>query len=565
MMIMRSVNNPSTQIEESSSHSSNNKNKHQLYPQYHYLPILALFFTSALSTTFMGLNQKTHKEMEHPIIYALFCLEVAAIYVLYMLISKIAIIAVDCIEHRSGITALSPYERIIEQHIEWGEDDYDEKINEASALVNHNLSNNILISQTSFSNDNDENNDNQSQRQHLDHNNNNNNNPVSILFARGIHREALISSMYLGGSGCFLALPALSFWNISQTCAFLFSLTAIAFFGEHTKLVEFAPNQDKARVLREMKHIRWLLYFALTVFILCIMMKDNKDLLIQLQEDNNMIMMQYSNQNITTSENNKNQIISTQHIYESGSIIMLILAFVSPMLLRLSLPHAVVRSTSLMSPSQVLEAALPVSCLHAILVLGWYGGTIPPIGIDLKTKNLPLFFPMLLICPFCQVIILAFILRGFRQRQTLPTIIILTFTAFIMQQIFGHTHMKAREDWTLFSIGLCVLGISAFLIYTKRQATGEFIKFSSNQNNNSVKSKKKNSSVHHNNNTNITTNNITTNSNKQQEKNDCDYDDTEAQNTTNSNTINLNEINLDDDLDDEELPIENVDDEEKRY
>jgi hypothetical protein len=385
--------------------------------EHPHLPILALLFITALSSVFMGLNHATHQEAEHPIVYALFCIEVAAIYVLYMVISRIAVLAIDCIEHRSigfSSTSASPYERVIEQHIEvWGDE--------------HDLETDTTPSAQS---------------------------PISVLFARGIHREALISSMYLGGSGCFLALPALSFWNVSQTCAFLLALVAIAFFSEHTKLVEFAPNQDKAKVLRDLRYLRWLTYGTTTGFILGIMLKDTRDVVV-------LLLHPMMNHTAHTA---------LQQPYDSGSIIMLILAFVSPLLLRLSLPHAIVRRTSLMSPSQALEAALPVSCLHAILVLGWYGGTTPPMGIDLSTKFLPLFVPMAILCPFCQVVMLAFILRGFRQCQTLPTIVILACTAYINQQIFS-TRMRTEIDYVLLSLGLCCLCSSALLVFAKHKAT----------------------------------------------------------------------------------------------
>ncbi len=412
--------------------------------QQKHLPILALLFTVALSTTFMGLNKRTHTEAEYPILYAMFCLHVTTVYVLYMLISRIAILALNCIEHRysrsggTGSTALSPYERVMEEHLEWGADDEEEE----AALHPQ---------------------DSSPARPE--------NNPVSILFARGIHREALISSMYLGGSGCFLALPALSFWNISQSCAFLLSLIGIAFFGEHTKLVEFAPNQDKAKVLRELRHLRWLLYATTLTFILCLFYKDNRDAFDQ------AFQQFYNEQQLQHTLHNTNHSVlasapsSTPRFYDGGSIIMLILALVSPLLLRLSLPHAVIRSTSLMSPSQVLEAALPVSCLHAVLVLGWYSGTPPPLGINVETKWLGVFIPMLILCPFCQVVILAFILRGFRHRQTMPNVIILAFTTFIMQEIFGQSQMKASMDWYLLIMACIILIFSGALLLAKHMAT----------------------------------------------------------------------------------------------
>jgi hypothetical protein len=147
---------------------------------------------------------------------------------------------------------------------------------------------------------------------------------------------------------------------------------------------------------------------------------------------------------------------------------MLLLAAASPILLRLALPptsqHIKNRPT-LMSPSQVLEAALPVSCLHAVLVLGWYS---PPLLLDIQDRFLPIFIPMMILCPFCQVIILAFILRGFRQRQTLPTVVVLAFTAFIVQQIFG-SRLTEQSDWILLGLCILVLVLSTALILVRRR------------------------------------------------------------------------------------------------
>ena len=380
-------------------------------PLQQHIPVLALICTTALSTCFMGLNKGRHQVSEYPILYAVFCLEVAAVYVLYMLISRIASLALNCIEQRSSSRS-SPYDRVMEEHhLEWGELEDDGVMPKENPVV-------------------------------------------SILFARGIHREALISSMYLGGSGCFLALPALSFWNVSQTCAFLLALTAIAFFSEHTKLSEFAPNQDKATVLRQMRYVRWLLYAATTIFLLHMLAKDNQDSLHEL------LIVQNSTALIYTGAYDSNE----------GGPVMLILAFASPLLLRLALPQmTVLQRPSLMSPSQVLEAALPVSCLHAVLVLGWY--STPPLGLNVQTKFLPLFIPMLLICPFCQVIILAFILRGFRQKQTMGNVVVLALVTFIMQQIFGHTRMKTHSDWALLFMAILILIAGATLLVIKHTAT----------------------------------------------------------------------------------------------
>jgi hypothetical protein len=220
----------------------------------HQLPILALLFTVGLSTTLTSLN-RNQPAQDQPIMHALFTVEVAIMYALYMLISRILALALSCIEP-------SQPKKEEEEHLVW--DDLEEEGPPARGVI---------------------------------------------------HREALISSMYLGGSGCFLALPALSFWDLSVTCMLLLSLTCIGLWGEDSKHAELAPNQDKAAVLLNLLRFRRVLYMILLILILLILGKD-------------------------------------MHLREpQGWPIMFLLAFISPLLLRLALPKTSV--STVMAPSQV--------------------------------------------------------------------------------------------------------------------------------------------------------------------------------------------------------------------
>ena len=344
-----------------------------------WLPFVALSFAIALSTTFTSLNRRQvlHNK-EQPILNAIFCLEAAAIYIIYMVVSRIVSLALSCIEQSHPIPHHTYYEtRQEDLHhlIHEDDEDDDELLWDEPPPPHH---------QT-----------------------------LLYYYARGIHREALISSMYLGGSGCFLALPALSFWDLSITAMLLLSLAFIALVAEHTKPVDFHPNQDKATVLLHLRRFRWWLYTLTFLLLLGLLYKDNQKEWLP---------------NATPPPDQS-----------SRRPIMLFLALVSPFLLRQAIPPSRKKQQpqSLMTPSQVLEAALPVSCLQAVLVLGWDTPSSEPYLQDtlFQDKPLALFIPMLALCPFCQVAILAFILRGFRQKQTLPLVIALTLTAVIVQQV----------------------------------------------------------------------------------------------------------------------------------
>ena len=66
-----------------------------------YLPILALAFTVALSTSLTSLNRyQIINAKEQPILNAMFCIEAAIMYILYMIVSRILALALTCIEHQ---------------------------------------------------------------------------------------------------------------------------------------------------------------------------------------------------------------------------------------------------------------------------------------------------------------------------------------------------------------------------------------------------------------------------------------------------------------------------------
>jgi len=411
--------------------TDNPTNESTISIMHDYLPMLALVFTMALNATLASLNRNQIIETrEQYIINAIFCLAAGTIYVLYMMVSRILCLALACIEHKSYhyFTSPSSYYESVKYHQNNYDEDQEDEVDDLLITEDQ-----PIVATAPY---------------------------VSLLYAQGIHREALISSMYLGGSGCFLALPSLSFWDISTTCMLLLSLTIIGFTLETTKHSEFMPNQDKATVLKWLRRFRWLIYAMLVMVILGVLFKDNPHVL-------NYYLLSKKALNNTSAS-----ITMMQYTNNRMWSIALLLAFVSPMLLRLALPQAerVNRklTPSLMSPSQVMEAALPVSCLHAVLVLSWYSSEVSIFDIGrnslFKDKNLFTFIPMLVICPFCQAVILAFILRGFRKKQTLPTVIIMTITAFIVQQVFDYRLVSA-SDWFLFAILIKLVLLCLYFLY----------------------------------------------------------------------------------------------------
>jgi hypothetical protein len=271
------------------------------------LPIIALTCTIALSASLTSLNRNFIREKsQYQIIFtSFFCLEAAILYLVYMIISRMLSFFLSYIETKSTYT---PYDTIEE----------DEEENPSEALL-----------------------------------------PVKKMGFHSGHREALISSMYLGGAGAFLALPALCFWDFSITASFLSSLTLIALFNDHTKHKEFTPNQDKCQVLTHIKIFRWLLYGLVLGIILGVAFQDSYSY---------YYYYYYISLHNTPAPMDNHTILVSERPWP-----MMMLSFSSPLLIRMgTINPRTVAHNIIMSPSQSLEAGLPVSAILSILILCWY-------------------------------------------------------------------------------------------------------------------------------------------------------------------------------------------------
>jgi hypothetical protein len=78
------------------------------------------------------------------------------------------------------------------------------------------------------------------------------------------------------------------------------------------------------------------------------------------------------------------------------------------------------------------------------------------------------FIPMLVLCPSCLAAVLAFILRGFRNKQTLGVVVPLATTCIVVQQIMDRK-MKNSGDWALVGGAAAVLLLSLlFVLYRQK-------------------------------------------------------------------------------------------------
>lgn len=382
----------------------------------HYLSLLGLVCTIVLSAALTSINRKLVLQQlpQQSILAAVFCIEAAAIYALYMIISRmlsfvLSYIEVDRQHDRGGYMASYYYDYLEEEE----EGTPSTKESSPFFLRHYHESPLFFSSRPGFNNG---------------------------------HREALISSMYLGGAGAFLALPALCFWDFSISASFLLSLALIAFFSDHTKQKDFAPNQDKLHVLTLTKRFRWLLYGTVFAVILGIAFQDSYYLLYS-----------YAPQANRTAE------IAVGVAAERPWPTML-LSFCSPLLMRMgTINPRTIAHKIIMSPSQSLEAGLPISTLLAILVLCWYS-PLDRALVQASTTELTMqaFVPMLVLCPSCMAAVLAFILRGFHKKQTLSVVVPLTAACVAVQQAVERK-MRARGDWLL--VGGTALILSFSLLF----------------------------------------------------------------------------------------------------
>lgn len=169
----------------------------------------------------------------------------------------------------------------------------------------------------------------------------------ALLSRAGVPREVVISSMYMGGSGAFLAIQPLCMWEIDCSCAFIFALLCISAFTEYTR---------SRRLL--------LCSISLTLILALV--------LIFLSSSTTANTTFNLNTNNITSHHGYNNNINSNIYAAAWMWPRLLLAVASPLLLRAGGGGAGSAFYHSMTSSETLETGLPVSVLLAILVLCWY-------------------------------------------------------------------------------------------------------------------------------------------------------------------------------------------------
>ncbi len=286
-----------------------------------------------------------------------------------------------------------------------------------------------------------------------------------IVQSQRLPRNVVISSMYLGGSGAFLAIPALCMWDFTISAFFIGSMTILSVIDFGKIVSEFQPNVDTGSAVTNLKAIRYALHVAVMATISSVIFLDS-------------IMSEQQSTIVFTNNNNNNN--NNNHYYHTGNNSennnnlhywggeigvglflrwpLVLLAASSPVLLRAG-GGGVGPFMHSLPPSQTLETGLPVSTLLAILVICWYSPLestlLLPSVEQFKNIHLATFIPMMVLGPSLISASLAFVLRGFRNRSACTTAIILTCALVVKQQIHPSRRLSSRGDFV--AIFLCVV------------------------------------------------------------------------------------------------------------
>jgi len=307
------------------------------------------------------------------------------------------------------------------------------------------------------------------------HNNNNNfddNHEHQYIFIHGkrrqvvhhfnrkkmLSRNVVISSMYLGGSGAYLAIPPLCMWDPTVSSSFICCLLILSVIDGGKLISEFKPNIDTGQTITNLKITKYLIHVAVLATICTVIWLDS----------NNFGEFFYHNNNngtIIVDHNNHNK-----HNSNAGGGIsiflrwpLVILAASSPLLMRAG-GGGVGPFMHSIPPSQTLETGLPVSILLSILVICWYS----PLENPLLTKltNMATVLPMFILCPLLISGALVFVLRGFKNRSCLYSSLLLTTILVVRQQITRK--LKDRLDWVALSLCIFSLTLTLFFLLYKQ-------------------------------------------------------------------------------------------------
>lgn len=275
-------------------------------------------------------------------------------------------------------------------------------------------------------------------------------------------RSVVISSMYLGGSGAFLAIPALCMWDFTVSSFFIGSMTVLSIIDFDKIVSDFRPNIDTGQAVTNLKIIRYCLHLAILATISSVVFLDS------LVGDDSIV---FGHLPVHGSNGSGETFISSDGIGLFLRWPLILLAASSPVLLRAG-GGGVGPFMHSLPPSQTLETGLPVSILLAILVICWYSpleNTLLPSIKQFNGIHLATFIPMMVLGPSFISAALAFVLRGFKNRSSCTTAIILSCILVVRQQIHHSRRMRSGSDCAAVALCTLMLGVHVYFVVYKRK------------------------------------------------------------------------------------------------
>ena len=377
------------------------------------------------------------------VVSSIFCISAGVLYGIYMILSRLLSLVLSYAEKRSIVT--SHYysdlsyddQRLLDSDNEEDEDDYDE--DDYGYNTNNNEDNHehqyIFI---------------HGKRRQVVHHFNR---------KKMLSRNVVISSMYLGGSGAYLAIPPLCMWDPTVSSSFIFCLLILSVIDGGKLISEFKPNIDTGQTITNLKITKYLIHVAVLATICTVIWLDSNNFgeFFYHNNNNGTIIVDHNNHN----KHNSNAGGGGISIFLRWPLV--ILAASSPLLLRAG-GGGVGPFMHSIPPSQTLETGLPVSILLSILVICWYS----PLENPLLTKltNMATVLPMFILCPLLISGALVFVLRGFKNRSCLYSSLLLTTILVVRQQITRK--LKDRLDWVALSLCIFSLTLTLFFLLYKQ-------------------------------------------------------------------------------------------------
>lgn len=281
-----------------------------------------------------------------------------------------------------------------------------------------------------------------------------------------IPRAIIISSMYLGGSGAYLAILPLCMWDFTMSASFVLSLVVISCVDAKRTPNEFKPNVDTVAAIRNLRLLRFFYHLFAIVSVVLIIWIDTKEEIIYY-----MIPM-LNAPSIQIFLANQTAVSPPTFVLEGQTGLafkwpLIILSASSPIFLRAG-GGGIGRFFYSLPPSQTLETGLPVSTILAILILCWHSPTEHILREIEHMINYKTAIPMLILCPLLISASLAFLLYSFKRRSAGIISVVLLIVLCVRQQIATIRHEKTTLDCiAISSVAQTFGGLLMYLLYKR--------------------------------------------------------------------------------------------------